>query len=109
MQSIPLVQLKSKANTLLINYAENEMPRFPASLAGRRHSHIPPAPPAPLRTQIPFFLTSPHVYSAHTVLRVFVHLCGSAGASSACNSRAGAAVVQMFDSAAPSRGAASHV
>lgn len=50
MQPIPQVQLKSKANTLLINYAENEMPRFPASLAGRHRACIPLAPPAPLRT-----------------------------------------------------------
>lgn len=59
--------------------------------------------------QIPLRLTSPRVYSARIVLRVLVRLCGSAGASSACNRRAGAAVLQMLDSAALSRGAASHI
>lgn len=48
VQSIPRVQLQSKANTLLINYAEIEMPHFPASLIGRHRSRILPALPAPL-------------------------------------------------------------
>lgn len=90
MQSIPQVELKPKANTLLINYAENEMPRFSAWLAARHRSGVPPPHPSPLL-----------VRSAHDVPRVCERLCGSAGASSACNRSADAAA--MFDCAAVSR------
>lgn len=102
MQSIPQVELKPKANTLLINYAENEMPRFPAWLAARHRSGVPPTPPPhPLHHQrIPPLL----VRFAHVLPRLCERLCGSAGASSACGRSAGAAVVQMFDCAAVSRG-----
>lgn len=84
----------------LITNTKNEMPRFPASLAGTHRSCIPLAPPAPLWTDL-LLLTSP-TFTLHTMS--YVSLCGCAGASSACNRRPGAAVLQIFDSAALSRG-----
>lgn len=88
MWSIPQVLLKSKANTLLINYAENEMPRFPSSLVSRHRSRIPPALPAPLPTDS----SLPPTFTLHTLS--YVPWCGSADLREPCQHATGAQAQQ---------------